>query len=234
MQTNSAVHGRFQRFPPVIRFPSGQQAEVLNGEHNTANPDTPASFMSSSLRLSAWFTATVLVMGSMLLVEYVALLGGGRDSPTHPRPTTQPPHEAAAAPVEPRLLRDSLSNDGDERAGEDEGEREVAEGQTVANSSRRLAVVVPIRVADLRKAQASLAAWPTQCHSSTLVNTDLVAYYAGGDNEHVAAMLATIEQTGGRCFARTRLVLAHASDKVGDCPMGLRVMLYLLCFYVLY
>ncbi|CAM9930909.1 unnamed protein product [Ectocarpus sp. 6 AP-2014] len=184
--------------------------------------------MSSRLRLSAWFTATVLVIGSMLLVEYVTLLGGGTGSSTRPWPTTQPLPEAAAAPPSLRLLRDSLSNDGDERAGEDEGEREVAERQTVANSSRRLAIVVPIQVADLRKAQASLAAWPTRCHSSTLVNTDLVAYYAGGDDEHVAAMLATIEQTGGRCFARTRLVLAHASDKDNERPEIASIQFYKL------
>lgn len=176
--------------------------------------------MSSRSRLSAWFTATVLVVGSMLLVEYVALLGGGRDGWTHPWPTTQPLSlarlpEAVAAPVAPRLSRGRPLSDGDERAGQDEGEREVVERKE-AKSFRRLAVVVPIQVADLSKAQASLAAWPTRCHSSTLMNTDLVAYYAGGENEHIAAMLATIEQTGGRCFARTRLVLAHASDKVGD------------------
>ncbi|CBJ32724.1 expressed unknown protein [Ectocarpus siliculosus] len=164
----------------------------------------------------------------MLLVEYVALLGAGTGSSTHPWPTTQPLPEAAAAPLSLRLLRDSFSNDGDERTGEDEGEREVGESQTVANSSRRLAIVVPIQVADLRKAQASLAAWPTRCHSSTLVNTDLVAYYAGGDDEHVAAMLATIEQTGGRCFARTRLVLAHASDKDNERPEIASIQFYKL------
>ncbi|CAM9790044.1 unnamed protein product [Ectocarpus fasciculatus] len=179
--------------------------------------------MSSRLRLSALFTATVLVLGSMLLVEYVTLLGGGRGGSTYPWPKMQPISfarvpEAAAAPVAPQLLRVSRLSGSNERAGEDEGEREVVELQKVANSSRRLAVVVPIQVTDLRKAQASLAAWPTRCHSSTLVNTDLVAYYAGGDNKDVAATLATIKQTGGRCFARTRLVLAHASDKENKRP----------------
>ncbi|CAM9127727.1 unnamed protein product, partial [Ectocarpus sp. 8 AP-2014] len=82
-----------------------------------------------------------------------------------------------------------------------------------AEPARRLAVVVPAHAGDLGKALSSLATWPTTCHSSTLVNADLILYYAGGEEDDVAAVLPALAQTGGRCFANTRLVLANLSQE---------------------
>lgn len=79
---------------------------------------------------------------------------------------------------------------------------------------RRLAVVVPSHAGDLDKALASLAAWPTRCHESTLLNTDLILYYAEGAEDDAAAALPALAKTGGKCFATTRLILANLREEV--------------------
>lgn len=91
-----------------------------------------------------------------------------------------------------------------------EGEKDGA----VVKEERRLAVVVPAHAGDLDRALSSLATWPTKCHASTLANADLVLYYAGGEADGVDAVLPALAQSGGRCFAKTRLVLADLSEEV--------------------
>lgn len=79
---------------------------------------------------------------------------------------------------------------------------------------RKLAVVVPSHAGDLDRALASLAKWPTRCHESTLVNAELLLYYAGGPEDRVAASLPSFAQTGGKCFAATRLIFANLNEEV--------------------
>lgn len=86
-------------------------------------------------------------------------------------------------------------------------------------SLEKLAVVVPSHNGDLQKALDSLARWPVTCHASTLQHADLVLYYAGGEEDGVAASIPDLEQTGGRCFASTRLVLADLTKEV-RCARG--------------
>lgn len=79
---------------------------------------------------------------------------------------------------------------------------------------RRLAIVVPCNTGDVLEASASLAKWPSKCHSITRANTDLIMYYAGGEVDHVAMLLPALVQSAGRCFASTRLVHANLRDEV--------------------
>lgn len=82
--------------------------------------------------------------------------------------------------------------------------------------THRLAVVVPTHSGDLQKAIESLGRWPTKCHSLTLEHADLILYYAGGSSRRVASALPRLAQTGGKCFAETRLVLAKLTKKVSQ------------------
>lgn len=91
----------------------------------------------------------------------------------------------------------------------------LAAGVQQGKRREKLAVVVPAHAGDLDKALASLATWPSWCHEATLVDTDLILYYAGGEEDGVAAALPSLAKTGGKCFATTRLILANLSDEVG-------------------
>lgn len=81
-------------------------------------------------------------------------------------------------------------------------------------STKRLGVVVPAFAGDLSKALNSLAYWPTTCYQSTQRRMDLILYYAGGVEDKVAELLPGLAETGGRCFARTRLLLGNLTDEV--------------------
>lgn len=83
-----------------------------------------------------------------------------------------------------------------------------------AQPSKRLAVVVPAYAGDLDKALASLAKWPQTCHRLTQQNSDLLLYYAGGDDGHVNSVGPSLAETGGRCFANTRIILANLTKEV--------------------
>lgn len=82
--------------------------------------------------------------------------------------------------------------------------------------NQRLGVVVPVYRGDLLRAVASLGRWPTNCSPSTLHNTDLVLYYAEGeeDSPTVDAAADTIIATAGACFSTTRVVYAHLEEEV--------------------
>lgn len=86
--------------------------------------------------------------------------------------------------------------------------------QQVAAFRSRLAVIVPTHAGDLKKALASLAKWPQNCHPLTRQHADLVVYYAGEADERVSPALARIAETGGKCFADTKLLLAKLTKKV--------------------
>lgn len=92
--------------------------------------------------------------------------------------------------------------------------RDGAAREEEEQSGERLAVIVPAHRGDLAKALSSLAKWPSTCHPSTLRNADLVLYYAGGEEDDVSAVLPSLAETGGRCFAETRLVLANLKEEV--------------------
>lgn len=215
---------------------------------------------SSQSRISAWFAALVVLAGSVFLLEYVVFfnasssrggsgdMGGGQQGTApaawrlaHPPAHPQEPDAVAAAPqavakaAELRAAAPGSSSS----FGADSLEEEEKSGVMVrahaaaAAAARRLAVVVPAHAGDLGKALSSLATWPTTCHSSTLVNADLILYYAGGEEDDVAAVLPALAQTGGRCFANTRLVLANLTPEVSLLNLPLRVFLvcraYLFC-----
>lgn len=147
------------------------------------------------LRISAWFVIVVGLAGVVFLLEYAVLFQteaqvvslpglAGQVRGTDNRQDT-PPHGAQAAIT-----------------------------AAAAESARQLAVVVPAHAGDLDKALASLAKWPKMCHESTLNNADLVLYYAGGPEGNVDALIAGLAETGGRCFASTKLVLGNLTKKV--------------------
>ena len=184
--------------------------------------------MSSQSRISAWFVGLVVLAGTVFLLEYaVFFTSSGHDDeaapgisgenwrlshPVLPRSPRQdddglraevPPPEvpsvaAAAAAVAQQQLKQ-----------EEEEEEEMGRRR-----KKQLAVVVPAHGGDLQKALTSLKNWPTNCHPSTLANADLVLYYAGGAEDNAAAVLPALAETGGRCFANTRLVLANLSEEV--------------------
>eukprot|EP00903_Cladosiphon_okamuranus_P008109 g7816.t1 len=93
-----------------------------------------------------------------------------------------------------------------------------------------LAVVVPTYSGDLDLAVQSITNWPqpTICSTLTKANTDLVLYYAGGqeDAEAVAAVVDTIAKTAGRCFAQTRTVFAELEKKDDVYPKAPSIMFY--------
>lgn len=99
----------------------------------------------------------------------------------------------------------------------------------VSAGDELLAVVVPAHRGDLDLAVHSITNWPqpTVCSPLTKANTDLVLYYAGGeeDAEAVAAAADTIAKTAGRCFAQTRMVFAELEKKVR--PSFIRVISHL-------
>lgn len=85
----------------------------------------------------------------------------------------------------------------------------------LGDDTKRLAVVVPTFDVDLPKALHSLVYWPTTCYQTTLQNMDFVLYYAGGAEDMVSErFLSRFAETGGRCFARTRIVLGNLTDEV--------------------
>eukprot|EP00752_Nemacystus_decipiens_P004759 g4334.t1 len=67
-----------------------------------------------------------------------------------------------------------------------------------------------------------------RCHEATLVDTDLILYYARGEGDGVAAALPSLARTGGKCFATTRLILANLSDEENVYPKGASVQFYKL------
>lgn len=81
---------------------------------------------------------------------------------------------------------------------------------------RKLAVVVPAHGGDLSKALASLSRWPKVCSEVTLRHVELVLYYAGGpeDERWSDDVIPALEQTGGRCFARTSALFGNLTDEV--------------------
>lgn len=92
----------------------------------------------------------------------------------------------------------------------------------IEDDTKRLAVVVPTSNVDLPRALNSLVYWPTTCYETTLQKTDLVLYYAGGPEDKVAdRFLSKLAQTGGRCFAKTRIVLGNLTDEVSLSMFGL-------------
>lgn len=87
-----------------------------------------------------------------------------------------------------------------------------------AADDRRLAVVVPAHSGDLRRALASLARWPKACSRVTLQHVELVLYYAGTEDDSGWSdnVMPELEQTGGRCFARTSVVFGNLTDEVRE------------------
>lgn len=144
--------------------------------------------MPANSRMSAWFATLVALSGSVFLLEYIVYFNSDfRNS-----------LELQASTPDRRL--------------ENEGAWRVQEEE----DGKRLAVIVPAHRGDLSKALSSLAKWPSTCHSSTRRNADLVLYYAGGEEDEVSAVLPSLAETGGRCFAETRLVLANLKDEVSE------------------
>lgn len=84
---------------------------------------------------------------------------------------------------------------------------------------RRLAVVVPLHLGDIGNVVDSLRVWPTTCSPLTMVNVDLVLYYAQHEDKQARKVLPEIAGTGGRCFARTVMVYGNLTDEVSriDC-----------------
>lgn len=95
---------------------------------------------------------------------------------------------------------------------------EIQTTSTRANSQaeppKRLAVIVPAHAGDLSRAIKSLEHWPKLCSSVTLEHADLVLYYAEGPDESTANAIPTLQETGGRCFANTRVIYAKLNEEV--------------------
>lgn len=86
----------------------------------------------------------------------------------------------------------------------------------IGDDTKRLGVVVPVLSADLDKALNSIAYWPMVCSPLTLRRMDLILYYAGGAKGDKVSELSMsgLTETGGRCFARTRLVMGNLTYEV--------------------
>lgn len=86
----------------------------------------------------------------------------------------------------------------------------------ITESTRKLAVVVPVYRGDLLRAVSSLEQWPTSCSPVTQQNVDLVLYYAESeaDNSATAATAETIAKSAGRCFSSTQTVHADLAEEV--------------------
>lgn len=158
-------------------------------------------------RMSAWFAALVFFAGSVLLIEHVLFVS---HAVLHPSSATE------FIRGRPRVSLAQGGQYGEEQLQEGEDEEEEVQQPRALKSGldRRLAVVVPAHAGDLDKALGSLRTWPTLCHSSTLQSVDLVLYYAGGEEDDVPSVLPALASTGGRCFARTKLVLANLNEEV--------------------
>lgn len=184
--------------------------------------------MASQSRISAWFVGLVALAGTVFLLEYAVFFtssvhdddaasgtSGENWRLAHPVPPRQPEALGGAgrtgAAAQWPLKTASVAHPSVEER-EDVGRRK---------KQKKLAVVVPAHAGDLDKALTSLKNWPSKCHPNTLTNADLVLYYAGGAEDNVAAVLPSLAETGGRCFANTRLVLANLSEEVRS---GLRIL----------
>lgn len=110
----------------------------------------------------------------------------------------------AAAFLAPRVLL------GDQQTSE--AVREFSPRAT--QNDRKLAVVVPVHEGDVSRALSSLEMWPDVCSPVTLANMDLVIYKAETAGESSAKILATAEETAGRCFARTKILHANLPPEV--------------------
>lgn len=176
-----------------------------------------SGLMPSQSKISAWFAGLVVLAGSVFLLEYAVFFtsdngdhgGGGGRPPVQPGATPAAPRPhihglAEGASVAPQVPPLPLPTEAVAQEQEQEQER----------AAKRLAVVVPAHTGDLGKALTSLASWPTKCHESTVLHTDLVLYYAGGAEDDVEAVLPSLALTGGKCFANTRLVLANLTEEV--------------------
>lgn len=90
--------------------------------------------------------------------------------------------------------------------------------QAVESNDQRLAVVVPAHGGDLRHVLTSVSRWPTLCSQVTLRHVELVLYYSGAaddpDWSGAGDVLSELEQTGGRCFARTNVLFGNLTEKV--------------------
>ncbi|CAM9604376.1 unnamed protein product [Scytosiphon promiscuus] len=170
--------------------------------------------MPSQSRISAWFAALVVLAGSVFLLEYVVFFNANSGG------------SSIVSGVGRVTATESWRAEGEHAVVAVDGEEEAA--AVVVQEMRKLAVVVPAHAGDLDKALSSLATWPTNCHPSTLANADLVLYYAGGEADDVGAVLPALAKTGGRCFARTRLVLANLSEEENVYPKGASVQFYKL------
>lgn len=82
------------------------------------------------------------------------------------------------------------------------------------SASGRLAVVVPAWRGDVDRVLEAVARWPTVCSAVTLSKVELVLYKAEGEEESSAVLLPALENTAGRCFAKTKVVYAHLREEV--------------------
>lgn len=84
------------------------------------------------------------------------------------------------------------------------------------DTTKLLAVVVPTHAGDLEDAVVALSKWPNICSAITRHRMQLVLYYSGGkeDKAWSEGIIDAVEQTGGRCFQRTRVVFAQLDDEV--------------------
>ena len=149
--------------------------------------------MPGNSRMCVWFAVLVALSGSVFLFEYVVYFNSD--------------FRVSLELQGPAPLRKLQRKDG----GGGGGGGGVSRAE---ESGKRLAVIVPSHRGDLGKALGSLARWPSTCHPSTRRKTDLVLYYAGGEEDNVSLVLPALKETGGRCFAETRLVLANLRDEV--------------------
>lgn len=99
------------------------------------------------------------------------------------------------------------------------GDKDVFDSPDVSFSSAtehhgRMVVIVPVHDGDLGQAFASLARWPSACSPVTLTGMDLVLYKAEEDDDSSAEILAAIEDTAGRCFAKIKVVYGNLLPEV--------------------
>lgn len=94
----------------------------------------------------------------------------------------------------------------------------AAKAHSLSGSASRLAVVVPAHGGDLERTAESLARWPTECSSVTLEHADLVLYYAGNQDNMSTAIMPTLAETAGLCFANTRIIYANLKEEVRNIP----------------
>lgn len=156
-------------------------------------------------RILACFAALVVLGASVLCFEHVFFTSDSSDHLNGRRPVLRWRLPAPAS---------QLQDTGGAVKAELVAPAPLDAVQQNQGRGRRLAVVVPSHAGDFDTALASLATWPTRCHESTLLNTDLILYYAGGAEDDAAAALPALAKTGGKCFATTRLILASLREEV--------------------